>query len=695
MNIAAYFKQVALVESGDDSEWKLDIRIPKRTLLDDADAQEEMIMLQSGGVRLIMTHESNPDYESPKEKKAREEREKYDAVMAEKRRHEAEARALPLEESHETEAPEPSAISLPPVEIVKIGDYVDEAGNRFLVRRALIPDDETEVVAETWQIQILPVGDDQTFDALDLDTNNTYASVEAAREALKVWAEARGYTPVPPEGFGRVYGDLWEKAIVRKGIVRIAAFDDGSDFPRFRAYHCVGENAELPAWLKYLNSQVAMIASVAAADAQDLLDVWATEADDGSPVPVMGYIDLMKIGAPEKSERVAATIYRDHSAPYATYSIAPAPGGGGTFAIVCKHDGADNRFITLLAEDDHSPERAQAALDALAEKKQWHRVPEMLVQSGPAELPPTEYIHAVFGVIFVNAGLDSDTFGTFRRKPTGSLKRVVSKDMPKVVDRNEAQDNLDRWAAKHKLDVFDVTSDEAGPDPDPDYNPLTEDAAPGETEQMPAYPPAEDISDGVAPVGVPASPVATNPAPKTDPFAPLTTIPLPTSPPPQHLFDDGEQERSHGTRVGPPLMSYVRVGDKVAMLPAVAATVKFALWEAGKPKALLVREVDSDNTWLRADGYGTIFAREANSDWRLVLCPETICIGDRLDNGLMEANVIDTGAIVRLHDAARPDSRALNVSWDDLNLHWSMLARARLPEAAGEPVSVGPDAHDQ
>lgn len=61
------------------------------------------------------------------------------------------------------------------------------------------------------------------------------------------------------------------------------------------------------------------------------------------------------------------------------------------------------------------------------------------------------YVHPKHGVVFVTYGLTPEIFGTFKVKPNGSLKRIMSSDMPMTKDRDEAQRNLDRWAEKNKL----------------------------------------------------------------------------------------------------------------------------------------------------------------------------------------------------------------------------------------------------
>ena len=54
--------------------------------------------------------------------------------------------------------------------------------------------------------------------------------------------------------------------------------------------------------------------------------------------------------------------------------------------------------------------------------------------------------------VLVSDGISrGESFGTFKIKASGSLKRVISKDMPMVSTREEAQKNLDRWAEKNGL----------------------------------------------------------------------------------------------------------------------------------------------------------------------------------------------------------------------------------------------------
>ncbi len=53
--------------------------------------------------------------------------------------------------------------------------------------------------------------------------------------------------------------------------------------------------------------------------------------------------------------------------------------------------------------------------------------------------------------IFVSASSGGETFGSFRRSPSGGLHRVKTPAMPMVDTREEAQANLDAWAKKRDL----------------------------------------------------------------------------------------------------------------------------------------------------------------------------------------------------------------------------------------------------
>jgi hypothetical protein len=67
----------------------------------------------------------------------------------------------------------------------------------------------------------------------------------------------------------------------------------------------------------------------------------------------------------------------------------------------------------------------------------------------------TIYIDKSGNEIFVHDGISNErSWATYRRNPrTGGLHRVKSPDMPPVESKDLAQENLDRYARKHKLKV--------------------------------------------------------------------------------------------------------------------------------------------------------------------------------------------------------------------------------------------------
>lgn len=63
-----------------------------------------------------------------------------------------------------------------------------------------------------------------------------------------------------------------------------------------------------------------------------------------------------------------------------------------------------------------------------------------------------KYKHPKHGTIFVAQGL-GNAYGTFYRKPNGSLKRVVSPDMPMTCSSMSAAYNLNKYAVKNRLET--------------------------------------------------------------------------------------------------------------------------------------------------------------------------------------------------------------------------------------------------
>ncbi len=50
-------------------------------------------------------------------------------------------------------------------------------------------------------------------------------------------------------------------------------------------------------------------------------------------------------------------------------------------------------------------------------------------------------------VLFISPGLSQDIWATYWRKPSGALKRVISPALPLRRDRDQAQRDLDAYAA--------------------------------------------------------------------------------------------------------------------------------------------------------------------------------------------------------------------------------------------------------
>ena len=75
-------------------------------------------------------------------------------------------------------------------------------------------------------------------------------------------------------------------------------------------------------------------------------------------------------------------------------------------------------------------------------------------QRKPEKLPSRKYLNESGREIFVSTGLGSE-YGTFWRSEMGGLHRVKSPAMPMVPTREEAQANLDAWAAKRGLQLVE------------------------------------------------------------------------------------------------------------------------------------------------------------------------------------------------------------------------------------------------
>lgn len=88
---------------------------------------------------------------------------------------------------------------------------------------------------------------------------------------------------------------------------------------------------------------------------------------------------------------------------------------------------------------------------AQPKKKKPGKTIAALIDKDADDLPAKRYDYHG-REIFVSAGLEGKEYGTFRVSDGGSgIKRIVSKKMPMTADRNEAQRNLDTFAADNGL----------------------------------------------------------------------------------------------------------------------------------------------------------------------------------------------------------------------------------------------------
>lgn len=371
MNTIGRLKSLSLVEAGDDNEWKLDIRIRKdRMYFED---MESAVALQGDTVNIVLTEGFDPDNESPRQKKNREEREKYDGVMAEKKRREAESAALPLDGA----APEPTGdgITLPPVEIIKDPDWLDTNGNRYLVEEDIEPGEYGDRLY--WEHRIQPVNDEADLSGIEMDTT-LYPSPEAARAALKAWAgDNRGYTAVPPEGYGTVYG-------LPGALYRVAEHEEEEEgYPVFAGFLCKEDGTEA--------RPIKDTDAGTTEDAQKLLDEWASEKE----LPVFGYVLLSSIPVPVE-DASPAMIYEDNSQRY--HVVGPTE-DTGEFMVVVTYDGTENECKVFPRDADQAA--VQAKLDEYAKINGWQPVSAIRLIEGGAEaetIPEPDQSHTLSGL---------------------------------------------------------------------------------------------------------------------------------------------------------------------------------------------------------------------------------------------------------------------------------------------------------
>ncbi len=202
MNIAAYFKGLTLTDAAEGDLYKLVFHVKKGQLLGDLDALMQINELQGRGVRLAVMEDTSTEYESPTEKRAREEREKYDQVMEEKRRREGLALELTPEEGEaraEQVAENLAKISEEPQEGYG-AVYRDPDGGDVIwmaqVDRGLSDDNTVIFVVTQW-------ASDGSFTAR-LEGTGEHATAEMAQVELDRIAEEEGlllvhYRKLPEE----------------------------------------------------------------------------------------------------------------------------------------------------------------------------------------------------------------------------------------------------------------------------------------------------------------------------------------------------------------------------------------------------------------------------------------------------------------------------------------------------------------
>lgn len=128
MNTNAYFKGFACTDSSDGDYFKLQFNIPKRRLLADEDSLLSMNTLQGKAVQLIVCEAEDPELEGPAERKAREERERYDRAMKESRQRQARLDLEAAAESFPAYAAAGAPAEAPPAHVPDIDDPLpDEA----------------------------------------------------------------------------------------------------------------------------------------------------------------------------------------------------------------------------------------------------------------------------------------------------------------------------------------------------------------------------------------------------------------------------------------------------------------------------------------------------------------------------------------------------------------------------------------
>lgn len=230
------------------------------------------------------------------------------------------------------------AESLAGVTIEKYGDYLNGDGNRWTVK------------AIDGGFKIEPDGE---FDVSGVDRNlDIFIDEDVAWGMLKVWAEKRGYKPVPRVGWGTAYASKAKGA----GIIRLAWNGVNDAFQPF--FFATDEAHEERGFVEKIKGDINAV------DAQKALDEHAKKHE----LEVAGYYDLSLI-MPTWIEEVAeepdfsAIAFKDDNA---TYSVDRSPSGTDEEA---KHEeeAAEEAAQPLEPSDEEAGDQAEDSGESEAE----------------------------------------------------------------------------------------------------------------------------------------------------------------------------------------------------------------------------------------------------------------------------------------------------------------------------------------
>jgi hypothetical protein len=189
MDLTAVFKKASLVESGDGNVWQFQFNASREQM----SASDLDFINKNQGRSVLIAVEPNfdSDYESPKERKERIEKEKYNSVMADKSKRQAEL-ALDRAEKKIEEPEQPLTINLPGRRTTEHPDFLSDQGARYTTGK-------NEEGA--WGVICTPVDGEPNFIIAALEPGT---EVEARNELRKL-AETNNLAEVAPVGFGAVY----------------------------------------------------------------------------------------------------------------------------------------------------------------------------------------------------------------------------------------------------------------------------------------------------------------------------------------------------------------------------------------------------------------------------------------------------------------------------------------------------------